>query len=155
MSFGHNIVDEKHPDPDKYMVSPNQGMISESFDHTSLKKSTTIDNTYKHGNRGIIPNQGISSTVQRSGSQYGVNDENEGVTTSCTWDLRKSSSYVNKGYVKNPKQASYTKKQMSYHKKNKSQHNSRIIPTRASSSLASYNFNTNRSNLATKPSKKD
>ena len=55
-----------------------------------------------------------------------------------------------KGYVKhvNQKHSSYIKKPVGYHKKNKSQHNSRIMPARANSSLSSYNFNTNRSNIS-------
>lgn len=149
MNFGNShIEDHVPPECDKYMVSPNQGMISESFDNNALQKATTIDGTYKSINGKIISNQGISGNINKSNSQYGISEEAEGVATSGTWDLRKSSSYVSKAYSKNPKQATYTKKQVSYHKKNKSQHNSRIVPTRASSSLASYNFNTNRSNLS-------
>lgn len=116
MNFGHNKIEDQQPDVDKYMVSPNQNMIDESFENNVLKKSTTIDGTYKGISSKIINNHGISGNAHRSGSQYGVTDENECVTSSGTWDQRNSSSYISKGYVKNPKQASYTKKQMGYHK---------------------------------------
>lgn len=119
MNFWNSQIEDKNnSEIERYMVSPNQGMISESFDHHTLQKSTTIDGSYKNINGKIIHNNhGISSHIDRSGSNYGVNDENEGVSSSCTWDLRKSSSYVSKGYIKHPKQACYSKqKPVSYHK---------------------------------------
>ena len=116
INFSNHPEEGHKPEGDRYMVSPNQGMISESFDTHALKTSTTMDKSYKSiKSKAINNNQGISSSINRSGSQYG-NDENEGVAASGTWDLRKSSSYIQKGYTKYPKQASHQKKVVTNHK---------------------------------------
>jgi len=143
-----NLVQEA----ENYIVSPDQDTINESFEG-NLGKAITMDNSYKAINGKIIRSHGINSNANRSSSRYSGNEENDGVATTGTWDMRKSSSYVTKAY-KHPKNSSYVKNPTSYHKKNKSQHNTRMMPSRASSSLASYNFNTNRSN-ALRQSKKE
>lgn len=152
VNFSHG--DEQNTCSDQYMPSPIQNVVSESFDARAFKKlSSNVEDSYKNLKDKTFSNHGVWTKLTRPGSQYGINNENECVEVWNTWDNRNSSSYVAKGYMK-PKQASYSKKPIGYHKKNKSQHNSRIIPTRASSSLASYSFNTNRSNLS-KPKIKD
>lgn len=117
INFGQSTIESKENEGgDQYMISPNQGMVSESFDARTLKKSTTMDNTYKSVNgKPIHSNHGISGNINRSEAHYGVND---GVSSSCTWDLRKSTSYVSKPYIKNQHaNGNYVKKPSGgYHK---------------------------------------
>ena len=137
MNFGQQnegVTSEK----EAYMVSPNEAITGDSFDWRTFKKiNSTVDHTYNNLKQKTFSNKGIWSKIGKSESQYSEKYDNKRVEVSNTWDNRKSTAYPGKGYSKS-KQASH----------------SRIIPTRASSSLSSYHFNTNRSNLS-KCKKKD
>lgn len=113
-----------------------------------LNKSTTIEESIKSiKGKQVTDNQGASKCNQEE-IYYGWNNENEGITSSVTWDLRKSSAYSTKPMIKwtKVKPSNYVK-WTSNHKKNKSQNNSRIISSRSNTSMGQYNFNTNRTYL--------
>jgi hypothetical protein len=98
---------------EKYIVSPSKGIICESFDN--IGKSTTIDETYKSMSKHNLGTSGLGVNGDKVGSRYCANDDKDGVTTTGTWDMRKSTSYVAKAY-KQPKHSNYIKNPGSLHK---------------------------------------
>lgn len=111
-------------DKDNYRVSPNEAMESESFDSRPLHKGSSLIDQKQKAMRSHASGSGLG----KSPLQYRDSSENRKVEVSNTWDNRKSTAYPSKDY-------------------SKSSAGSRVAPTRTSSSLSSYHFNTNRSTL--------
>lgn len=113
-----------------------------------LNKSTIEDSLKSLKGKQIIESNGAPKCNQEE-VYYGWHNDIEGITSSVTWDLRKSSAYSTKPIIKwtKVKPSNYIKC-TSNHKKNKSQHNSRIVSSRSNTTMGQYNFSTNRTYLS-------
>ena len=96
----------------KWRAPSSQGVRNESFDNRIVKKSPTMDETYRSAKeKNYSKNNGVTYKPDNPNKNYGNISDNEGVTSWATWDMRKSTIYPTKSIMKGSsgKQSTYIK----------------------------------------------